>query len=386
MDTFRLDSDSVGSVKCEKKLYSHVCTIDDFSLVLHTVGEVTSASFPDEDSSFQWYFQLLYDASKEMLSVYVVPLEESKSVCSVHKHGEDSHSPTKKCDSALPRVFYRMTFSYRSQDGKIAWTRSVDSQAWMCISSFSWNITKVQLLPFTVDSNSDAITVKCEFCLLTNIISDCKERRSDWDDLKVDKSPFMYLWTSGQFSDVVLKVSNKQFPAHKAILATHSIVFRKMFESDMEEAKKDMVDITDVEDPTLVELMLKFLYLGPSKDIMDRALELIYLADKYDIETLKTTCSNALLKGLTVENSVDTVILASRHSLEELKSQAIDFIVENLDIVMKIPKYKELLTYPDILNDIIHKNFNTYLDLRDIACNALAQKVNKKLPYKESVR
>lgn len=55
------------------------------------------------------------------------------------------------------------------------------------------------------------------------------------------------LYRDEVLSDVTIKCEGKEFKAHKAILASQSPVFKKMFELDMKESRSNVVDVVDVE-------------------------------------------------------------------------------------------------------------------------------------------
>ena len=62
-------------------------------------------------------------------------------------------------------------------------------------------------------------------------------------------------------------------------------MFKRMFQSDMEEARQGVVKIEDIEEET-VEKMLEFVYSGEISDIGGHLENLFYAADKYQIEGL----------------------------------------------------------------------------------------------------
>lgn len=98
-----------------------------------------------------------------------------------------------------------------------------------------------------------------------------------------------------------------------------------MFEHEMEESKKNRVEINDV-DPEVFKEMMRFIYTGKAPNLDKMADNLLAAADKYALERLKVMCEEALCSSLSVENVADTLVLADLHSAEQLKAQAIDFI------------------------------------------------------------
>ncbi|XP_025944867.1 speckle-type POZ protein-like isoform X6 [Apteryx rowi] len=108
-----------------------------------------------------------------------------------------------------------------------------------------------------------------------------------------------------------------------------SPVFNAMFEHEMEESKKNRVEINDV-DPEVFKEMMRFIYTGKAPNLEKMADNLLAAADKYALERLKVMCEEALCSNLSVENVADILILADLHSAEQLKAQAIDFINSSL--------------------------------------------------------
>ena len=99
---------------------------------------------------------------------------------------------------------------------------------------------------------------------------------------------FGHLLESATFSDMTLKVEDKVYPVHKAILAARSPVFAAMFNHDLEETKLGVVSITDLDTEVLRE-MLKFIYTGKVAQLDTMADALLAAADKVSI----LNCSHA---------------------------------------------------------------------------------------------
>ena len=81
----------------------------------------------------------------------------------------------------------------------------------------------------------------------------------------------------------------------------------------MEEMKKNKMEIPDAS-PESVKAMLAFMYSGklPTTNINDILADLLHLADKYEVVSLKKACEKCLLDVLAVENTVNTLILVDR--------------------------------------------------------------------------
>ena len=80
----------------------------------------------------------------------------------------------------------------------------------------------------------------------------------------------------------------------------------------MSEVKDNQLRITDAS-PATVKEMIKYFYTGNlSSNISNLVDELLHLAEKYRVGSLKKACERSLLEDLGVENSVNTIILVDR--------------------------------------------------------------------------
>ncbi|KAL6030367.1 hypothetical protein STEG23_034372 [Scotinomys teguina] len=154
------------------------------------------------------------------------------------------------------------------------------------------------------------------------------------------------------FTDFCLVVAGQEFRAHKAILAARSPVFRAMFEHDMEERKRNRVEIHDLE-PQAIKAMLDFMYTGKAPDLDSMADAILAAADKYGLDRLKVMCEDALCRDLSVENAAHTLFLADLHSSGQLKSQALDFITTHVSEVSETSSWKILISsYPHLVAEV----------------------------------
>ncbi|KAL1767075.1 speckle-type POZ protein-like isoform X1 [Sigmodon hispidus] len=127
------------------------------------------------------------------------------------------------------------------------------------------------------------------------------------------------LWENSRFTDCSLVVAGKEFWAPKAILAAHSPVFRAVVEHDMEESRRNHVEIHDLEPQVFKAMMDSF---TPVRHQTSTAWQdaVLAAADKYSLEHLKVMCEDALFRDPSVENAGHTVFLADLHSTGQLKA------------------------------------------------------------------
>ncbi|XP_057321493.1 speckle-type POZ protein B-like [Microplitis mediator] len=161
-----------------------------------------------------------------------------------------------------------------------------------------------------------------------------------FDNLYEDLQQFL---KSQELSDVTLVVGEVEIPAHKVVLAAHSPVFKAMLLSGMKEAKQGEIEIKNV-DADIISEMLEYFYKGETKASFDTevALKMIELADIYQIEKLKNICQNTLLNNMSIDNIFDIVDVADDHNIEELRDQAIKFMVKYSDRVFALKRFEQL--------------------------------------------
>jgi hypothetical protein len=99
-----------------------------------------------------------------------------------------------------------------------------------------------------------------------------------------------------------------------------------MFTSDFNESRSNEGRINDITKEAFQEF-LRFLYTETIEDIDLYVLELLAIADLYEVEDLKAICKAQLLTGLTEENSTHVFQYAHRYRCDsELKEAAFKLI------------------------------------------------------------
>merc|ERR1712146_46433 len=110
----------------------------------------------------------------------------------------------------------------------------------------------------------------------------------------------------GRFTDATVRCNDRTMEAHRAVLAKSSPVMRALFSQEsFREGTARVVEITNAE-PEQVEAMLRFMYIGEIVGDVD-FVQLLRLADQYDVEGLPKVCCDALLEKLSVQSVVTTL-------------------------------------------------------------------------------
>ncbi|XP_051138313.1 BTB/POZ domain-containing protein At3g56230-like [Andrographis paniculata] len=161
--------------------------------------------------------------------------------------------------------------------------------------------------------------------------------------------------------------SGPPLPAHRALLATRSEVFKNILESD--ECKgppatgRETITLAEMRHEE-VEALLEFLYSGSlSKERAEKHVyALSVAADKYQIPFLHKFCEHHMLASLSSRNALDIVEIADRCSNESLKDTTLSFIVRNMEDVVFSPRFDDFaLKNPHLTVQITRASF---MDIR----------------------
>jgi hypothetical protein len=169
------------------------------------------------------------------------------------------------------------------------------------------------------------------------------------------------MFNNQEFSDFTLLTSDQEpIYVHKNILSIRSPVFSAMVNSKMLEGISSQAMITDISSKAVKEL-IRFIYCGRVDNIDDVAEDLLYAADKYNLEDLKPLCACALAMKLDKSNVLESYIMAELHDLYNLKKDCQNLIRWKYEDLQTDKNWKKLS--PSML-----KNIMDYLvdDLRNV--------------------
>lgn len=130
------------------------------------------------------------------------------------------------------------------------------------------------------------------------------------------------------FTDFELRTSDGAvLRTHKVILATRSPMFSKMLSIDMQEAAKGSADVPDFNSIVMKEV-LRFIYCNSVENLEVIAGELIYAAEKYQLEGLKEICLNFIMPSVSIGNVLDFLIISDQISkADKLFDKCIDLTI-----------------------------------------------------------
>ena len=152
-------------------------------------------------------------------------------------------------------------------------------------------------------------------------------------DIQVDDMTGQFATTSSDdlgrllidndLSDVVLRVGDRKFPVHRAILAAKSPVFRAMFSSGMKESKEEDIPIEDM-DPDVMEELLRCIYTDQISD--DCGCEMLVAFDRFGLTNLFDRCQKSVT--ITAENAVDAFLIVNNLKATSLKRKMIHYLAK----------------------------------------------------------
>mmetsp|Transcript_22167 Transcript_22167/g.28738 ORF Transcript_22167/g.28738 Transcript_22167/m.28738 type:complete len:350 (+) Transcript_22167:75-1124(+) len=159
---------------------------------------------------------------------------------------------------------------------------------------------------------------------------------------------------NSQFSDIQIKCGGTVFQCHKVILAAASDVFQSMFShNNMSESQNSLLSIGDMQ-PTTVAQMLEFIYTGETAGVQENALNLFAAADKYNLQSLKMECEEAIFLQIDSQNAAETLLSAHLHGSDFLKNSACEYISANISQLWNTPGVQNLvINYPALLTETL---------------------------------
>ncbi len=209
---------------------------------------------------------------------------------------------------------------------------------------------------------SDGLKARCELTVYGEMTHTVICTKPTYDNhLKYTLGPHMGALRDEEFlTDFVVVVGEKEFKVHRVILAAHSPVFKKMFETEMREQKEGRVVLDDAT-PDVIEELLTYMYTGELPNLMELKEERFQAADKYEITCthLKAVCEAALCDNITVDNALDMLILADSHNAEQLRALCKHFIGDRLTEVRNTPLWGNLSTsHPELYMELLESQLS----------------------------
>ncbi|ESO83202.1 hypothetical protein LOTGIDRAFT_179800 [Lottia gigantea] len=141
--------------------------------------------------------------------------------------------------------------------------------------------------------------------------------------------------------DIVLRVEDCKYQAHKIVLAGCSPYLRAMFTNGMQETEQSLVEIHGMEAKTM-NLLLEFMYTGLLEINIANVQDILQGASLLGLSALRTNCSQFLEGQLAASNCLGIHYFADMYGLTELASYARQFMFQNFLEIVRSDEFYEL--------------------------------------------
>lgn len=128
------------------------------------------------------------------------------------------------------------------------------------------------------------------------------------------------------FADFKVETSDKRIlTVHKNVLAFRSPYFFGMLTTNMKETRDNVVMVP--EDYIIMKEVLRFIYCNEVKSLNTIACELVFAAEKYQLDDLKALCIDSIMESLSIKNVLNALMASDRlTNSEKLKHKCIEMI------------------------------------------------------------
>ncbi|NXH17911.1 KLH34 protein, partial [Bucco capensis] len=140
---------------------------------------------------------------------------------------------------------------------------------------------------------------------------------------------YQALRAEGFLCDILLKVKENEFPAHKSLLACSSDYFRAMFKSYTQESKASVIHL-QVVSPTGLQHILDFIYTSLLPLSFESLEDTLEAASYLQVTDAIGLCNQYLVNNLALENCCFSANVARKFYLPDALAATEKYIVNNL--------------------------------------------------------
>jgi len=192
-----------------------------------------------------------------------------------------------------------------------------------------------------------------------------------------------------ELCDIQINAGGETFYAHRAVLAAVSTSFKEVLSqwprtADAISPEKPMVfTFDDIKYPEAVKVMLDCLYghidsgavtYNPSNADANR--DVLWLAQKFQIQPLQNLASTWLITGLATDNILDRLLACEEFKLPEVRSHIMSQLIANPEALFVIAKDCSMQKVPGVLQDLLLRILK--MVGADSCPQAIAREPNKK--------
>uniref|UniRef100_A0A0K0EVZ5 Speckle-type POZ protein-like (inferred by orthology to a human protein) n=1 Tax=Strongyloides venezuelensis TaxID=75913 RepID=A0A0K0EVZ5_STRVS len=342
--------------------YSYLYIIENFSLRLEKTGEkIISPTFGVGSKERSEWCLWVYpngdeEESKEYVSVYLVLLkpDKAKARCSfsIIRDTEDNKifcSNEATCE-----------FDKNNEDNRRGFPKFVRRE--ILLNESNGLLRNGHL---TIVCQAKITDLKTENHSNLEIIDPKIENRNYPETLMNNSIPqsklsldYGNLYDSSSFYDCVIKVEDREIKVLKAILAARSPVFHEIFTSTSDNSLTNIIEIKDF-NVEVVEKMLIYIYTDKVSDIQNMADQMFEIANKYELDKLKSISEQSMCNSLTTDNVLKRFALSDKYPTERLKECCEELILKNMNHLKETKEWdKHIVVRPLLLQSLLFKLFS----------------------------
>ncbi|KAM3423886.1 hypothetical protein BST61_g1282 [Cercospora zeina] len=179
----------------------------------------------------------------------------------------------------------------------------------------------------------------------------------------IDRTFWHTLFKQDDYSDVTIKLSDRQITCHKAIICNRSEYFKKLCGKDslFAESSQKVIELKD-DNPGAVEAMLVHLYFGPYVGSDDKVksddwrfhADVSRVADKYLVHDLKSKATARCLQLLTAVVEPGKLcdvlfeIKSNFDDIDEVAEKAMSLRKDRIDALLQVQRFVDSLSDKEI--------------------------------------
>eukprot|EP01114_Cavostelium_apophysatum_P020406 TRINITY_DN6827_c0_g1_i1.p1 TRINITY_DN6827_c0_g1~~TRINITY_DN6827_c0_g1_i1.p1 ORF type:complete len:779 (-),score=221.16 TRINITY_DN6827_c0_g1_i1:92-2428(-) len=126
------------------------------------------------------------------------------------------------------------------------------------------------------------------------------------------------LYNNPKFSDVEFSVENRIVYGHKTVICCRCSPMAAMFNNPFKESKQKVIQVQDIPYDVFMHVM-EFIYTGNTKITGDNAVDLLVVANLYQLERLKEMCEKVIEGGVDDQNRVQLLQFSNTYHAMQLE-------------------------------------------------------------------
>ena len=144
-----------------------------------------------------------------------------------------------------------------------------------------------------------------------------------------------------QFNDVIVVAGTESIPANRLVLSCYSKFFESVFLSPMKERHQNEIEIQKF-DGQAVRALIDFMYSGKIKINETNVVNLLPVADCFQMKNVKQFCFEFLEDNLSISNCFKLINLSIQENCPFLLESTYKFISRNFDQITQTGTFKHL--------------------------------------------